>query len=157
MNLVSKVTILRKRSEARAERERARVLGIEAAELRSIISKLQHEEKRLGAQADDWYREVVNMEWQEPMLEKKMADIEKTRAVYLRESADTEKAIKMYQKGIIRRRDQEAELRQDAENKKREADQLRVQAGRDCVLGIDFRTHGMEMKANPILRSKSVS
>ena len=157
MNLVSKVTILRKRSEARAERERARVLGIEAAELRSIISKLQHEEKRLGAQADDWYREVVNMEWQEPMLEKKMADIEKTRAVYLRESADTEKAIKMYQKGIIRRRDQEAELRQDAENKKREADQLRVQAGQDCVLGIDFRTHGMEMKANPILRSKSVS
>ena len=125
--------------------------------LRSIISKLQHEEKRLGAQADDWYREVVNMEWQEPMLEKKMADIEKTRAVYLRESADTEKAIKMYQKGIIRRRDQEAELRQDAENKKREADQLRVQAGQDCVLGIDFRTHGMEMKANPILRSKSVS
>ena len=129
MNLVSEATILRKRSEARAERERARVLGIEAAELRSIISKLQHEEKRLGAQADDWYREVVNMEWQEPMLEKKMADIEKTRAVYLRESVDTERATKMYQRGIIRRREQEAELRQDAENMKREAYQLRVQAG----------------------------
>ena len=67
MNLVSEATILRKRSEARAEQERARVLGIEAAELRSIISKLQHEEERLGAQADDLDREVVNMEWQEPM------------------------------------------------------------------------------------------
>ena len=65
------------------------------------------------------------------MLENKMADIEKTRVVYLRESADTERAIKMNQRGIIRRRDQEAELRQDAENKKREADQLRVQASRD--------------------------
>ena len=91
------------------------------------------------------------------MLEMKMADIEKTCAVYLRESADTERAINMYQRGVIRRRDQEAGLRHDAENKKREADQLRVQAGQDCVLGIDFRTHGMEMKANPILRSKSVS
>ena len=62
------------------------------------------------------------------MLEMKMADIEKTCAVYLRESADTERAINMYQRGVIRRRDQEAGLRHDAENKKREADQLRVQA-----------------------------
>ena len=64
MNLVSVATILRKRSEARAEREKARVLGIEAAELRSIVNKLQKEEERLGAQADDLDREVVNMEWQ---------------------------------------------------------------------------------------------
>ena len=63
MNLVSEATILRKRSEARAKRERARVLGIEATELRSIISKIQHKEERLGAQADDLDREVVNMEW----------------------------------------------------------------------------------------------
>ena len=62
MNLVSEATILRKRSEARAEREKARVLGIEAAELRSIVNKLQKEEERLGAQADDLDREVVNME-----------------------------------------------------------------------------------------------
>ena len=62
MNLVSVATILRKRSEARAEREKARVLGIEAAELRSIVNKLQKEEERLGAQADDLDREVVNME-----------------------------------------------------------------------------------------------
>ena len=72
MNLVSEATILRKRSEVRAERERARVLGIEVAELRSISSKLQHEEERLGNLADDLDKEVVNMEWQEPMLEKKI-------------------------------------------------------------------------------------
>ena len=128
MNLVSEATILRKQSEVRAEQERARVLGIEVAELRSINSKLQHEEERLGALADDLDKEVVNMKWQELMLEKKMADIDKTRAVYLRESVDTKRATKMYQRGIIRRREQEAELMKDADNMKREDDQLRVQA-----------------------------
>ena len=34
---------------------------------------------------------------------------------------------------------------------RRDADQLRVQASQDCVSGIDLRTHGMQMKANPIL------
>ena len=42
-------------------------------------------------------------------------------------------------------------MRQDVENKKREADQLRVQAGQDCVSGIDHRVHGNK-QANPILR-----
>ena len=100
MNLVSKVTILRKRSEARAEQERARILGIEAAELRSIISKIQHKEERLGAQADDLDREVVNIEWQGPMLERKMADIEKTCAVYL-EKVPTLKEPLIYIKGEL--------------------------------------------------------
>ena len=52
--------------------------------------RLQREEERLGAQADDLDKEVVDMEWQKPMLERRIADIEKTHAEYLRENADTE-------------------------------------------------------------------
>ena len=57
----------------------------------------------------------------------------------------------MYRDGTMRRQNQEAGLRQDAENTKREAEQLREQAGRDCVSGIDHRMHGNLAQANPIL------
>ena len=43
-------------------------------------------------------------------------------------------------------------MRQNAENKKREAEWLREQAGQDCVLAIDHRLHGNLAEANPILR-----
>ena len=69
------------------------------------------------------------MEWQEPMLEMRIAEIERTHAEYLRENADTERSINMYRDGTMRQQNQEAGLRQDAENKKREAEQLREQAG----------------------------
>ena len=80
LNLVSKETLTRKRNEARAARERARVLQADAAEKRVEAEWLQREEERLGAQADDLDKEVVDMEWQEPRLERRIADIEKTIA-----------------------------------------------------------------------------
>ena len=66
------------------------------------------------------------MEWQEPMLERRRAEIERTHAEYLRESADTECSINMYRDGTLRRRDKEAGLRQDPQNKKGEAERLRT-------------------------------
>ena len=118
-NLVSEETLTRKKNEARAERDKARVLQTEAAAKREQAERLQREEERLGAQADDLDKEVVDMEWQEPMLERRIPDKEKTHAEYLQENADTESSINMYRDGTMRRRDQEAGLRQDAENKKR--------------------------------------
>ena len=85
------------------------------------------------------------------MLEKKIAFIEKTHAEYLRENAYIESSIKMYRDGTMHGRDQEVGLRQDAENKKREAEWLREQACQDCVSGIDHRLHGNLAQANPIL------
>ena len=111
VNLVSEETLTRKRNEAWAEQEKARVLQAEAAGIRADDEQLQKEEEGLGAQADDLDKEVVDMEWQEPMLEKKIADIERTHSVYLREKADTEGSINMYLSGTIRRRNQEAGLR----------------------------------------------
>ena len=69
----------------------------------------------------------------------------------MQENADTEKSINMYRDGTKHRRDQEAGLRQDAENKKREAEQLREQADWDFVLGINHRMHGNLVQAQPIL------
>ena len=152
MNLVSEETLTRKRNEARAEREKGRVLQAEAAGNRVEAEQLQREEERLGAQADDLEKEVVDMEWQEPTLEKKIADIERTHAEYLRENADTEGSINMYLSGTICRQNQEAGLRQDAEDKSREVERLREQAGQDCVSGIDHRMRGNLAQANPILR-----
>ena len=63
------------------------------------------------------------------MLERRKDYIERTHAEYLQESTDTESSINMYRDGTMRQRNQEAGLRQDAENKKREAEQLREQAG----------------------------
>ena len=99
--------------------------------------RLQREEERLGAQADDLDKEVVDMEWHKTLLERRIADIEKTQAEYLRENADTESSINMYRAVTMCRRDQEAGLRRNAKSKKGEAERLREQAGRDCMSGID--------------------
>ena len=152
MNLVSEETLTRKRNEVRAEREKARVLQTESAKIRVDAEQLQREEERLGAQADDLDKELVDMEWQEPRIEKKIADIERTHVVYLRENADTEGSITKYLSGIIRRQNQEAGLRQDAEHRRREVERLRGQASQDCVSRIDHRMRGNLAHANPILR-----
>ena len=77
LNLVSKETLTRKRNEAGAARERARVLRTDAAVKRLEADWLQNEEERLGAQADDLDKAVVDMEWQKPMLERKISAIQK--------------------------------------------------------------------------------
>ena len=64
MNLVTEDTLLWKRSEATAEREKARVLQAESAKARADAEQLQREEERLGALADDLENEVVSREWQ---------------------------------------------------------------------------------------------
>ena len=62
------------------------------------------------------------MEWQEPMLEQSIAEIESRHEDYVRENINTETSINMYRDAIWRRRGQEAGLRQQAEDKKREAE-----------------------------------
>ena len=82
---------------------------------------------------------VVDMEWKEPMLERKIAAIQKTHDKYLRDIENTESHINMYRAVILYRQDRSAGLRQNVERKKGEADRLRQQAGQDCVSGIDHR------------------
>ena len=79
------------------------------------------------------------MEWQEPMLKKKIAAIQKTHDKYLRDIEDTESHINMYRAVILCQQDRSAGLRRNVERKKGEADRLRQQAGQDCVSGIDHR------------------
>ena len=57
----------------------------------------------------------------------------------------------MYRDASRQRRDQEAGLRQEAENKKREAERLRGEAEQSFLSGIDHRSHGNMVQANPIL------
>ena len=92
------------------------------------------------------------MEWQEPTLEQEIADLERTHAIYLRESADFEGSINRYLSHTTCLRNQEAGLRLDAEHKRREVERLREQAGQECVSGIDHRMRGNLAQANPILR-----
>ena len=83
------------------------------------------------------------MEWQKSALEKEIADIERWHALYLRESADFEGSVLMYLTDATRLQTQEAGLRLDAEQKRREVEWLREQADKKCVLGIDHRMRGM--------------
>ena len=77
-NLVSEETLTQKRNEAGAARERARVLRTVSAVKRLEADWLQKEEEILGALADELDKAVVDMEWQEPMLERKIAATQKT-------------------------------------------------------------------------------
>ena len=92
------------------------------------------------------------MEWQEPALEKEIADIERWHAIYLRESADFEGSVLMYLSDATRLQNQEAGLRLDAEQKRREVERLREEASQECVSGVDYRMRGNLVQANPILR-----
>ena len=71
-------------------REKARILRAEAVTKREQAVHLQREEERLGAEADDLDREIVDMEWQEPMLEQRIAEVESSHETYVRENNDTE-------------------------------------------------------------------
>ena len=133
-------------------RNKARALRAEAVMKREQAVHLQREEERLGDEADDLDREIVDMEWQEPMLEQRIAEVSSRHGTYSREKNDTEALINMYRDASRWRRDQETGLRQEAENKKREAERLRGEAGQRCVSGIDHRSHGNIAQASPILR-----
>ena len=150
-NLVSEDTLTRKRNEAGAARERARVLRTDAAVKRLEADWLQKEEERLGDQANDLDKAVVDIEWQEPMLERKIAALQKTHDKYLRDIEDTKSHINMYRAVILCRQDRSAGLRRNVERKKGEADRLRQQAGQDCMSGIDHRVLGNVAQANLIL------
>ena len=149
---VSEETLRRKREEEIALRGKARILRAEAVTKREQAVHLQREEERLGDEANDLDREIVDMEWQEPMLEQRIAEVESSHETYVRENNDTEASINMYRDASRWRREQEAGLRQEAENKKREAERLRGEAGQSCLSGIELRSHGNMAQANPILR-----
>ena len=113
--------------------------------------RLQLEEERLGAPADELDKAVVDMEWQEPLLEAKIAAIQKPHDKYLRDIAEIESRMDIYRAVILCRRDHSAGLRRETERKKEEADRLRQQTGQDCVSGIDHRVLGNVAQANLIL------
>ena len=85
------------------------------------------------------------------MLEQRIAEVESRHEDYVWENIDTETSINMYRDASRQRRDQEAGLRQEAENKKREAERLRGEARQSFLSGIDHRSHGNMAQANPIL------
>ena len=96
-------------------------------------------EENLGFQADELDEAVVDMEWEETLLVPKVAALQSRHDRYLREIAGIDSNVDVYRAVILCQQDHSAGLRRMTELSREEADQLRQQAGQDCVSGINHR------------------
>ena len=117
---ITRRTLSALKNQVRTERGKARVLLEKSVEKEEEAERSQREEERLGSQADELDKAVVNMEWQESRLERKIADLEKNHADHLLMISSVLESIDAYKVDYMRHQNQVARLMQE---RRREQDQ----------------------------------
>lgn len=87
-------------------------------------------------------REMVEKEWRDQRLVQRLEQVQLINEDCVKENKGAECSINIYRNAARRKWGREACLRQQAEDKKREADRLRGEAGQRCIHGMSYRALG---------------
>jgi chromosome segregation ATPase len=96
-------------------------------------------------------REITEARWKDRFLQRRISEIRIRREQLNCERTFNRVALEEYRKGLDKAKEDEANLRKEAEDKRKEAERLRGSASQACLIGVSHRSNGNAMKAGPML------